>query len=151
MLRAASCWLLVACSPLVVGCGIRIYPPVAFAENVAPIYPDPRPRDCTVMVFDNTPPLRPYEIFARITSYGNSPEVQEKMQSLIRQNACELGADAVVLLPVQEVEHVSSRDTYPDWLLGNGTDVGERTQVQADRRYTLRQRGLAIVFKRVTN
>src|SRR6266540_40404 len=27
-MRAASCWLLVACSPLVVGCWFRIYPPV---------------------------------------------------------------------------------------------------------------------------
>ena len=151
MIRAASCWLLVACSPLVVGCGFRIYPPVAFAENIAPIYPDARPQDCRMIVFDNTPPPRPYEAFAQITSYGNSPEVQEKMQSLIKQNACELGADAVVLLPLQEVEHISSRDTYPSWLLGNGTDVGERTQIKADRRYSLRQRGIAVVFKRVTN
>jgi len=104
-----------------------------------------------MMVYDTNPPTRPYEVFARITSYGNSPESQEKMQSLIKQNACELGADAVLLLPVQEVDHITSRETYPDWLLGNGTDVGERTQVQVDRRYSLRQRGLAIVFKRVTN
>jgi hypothetical protein len=104
-----------------------------------------------MLVFDNNPPERPYEVFARITSYGNAPESQEKMQSLIKQNACELGADAVVLLPLQEVEHVSMRETYPDWLMGNRTDVGERTQVKADRKYTLRQRGIAIVFKRVTN
>ena len=150
-MRAATCWLLVACSPLVVGCWFRIYPPVAFAENIAPIYPDSRPYDCQMMVFENTPPPRPYEVFARITSYGNAPESQEKMQSLIKSNACELGADAVVLLPIQEVEHISSRDTYPDWLTGNKTDVGERTQVQVDQRYTLRQRGIAIVFKKVTN
>ncbi|MBI3798825.1 MAG: hypothetical protein HY268_17905 [Deltaproteobacteria bacterium] len=151
MMRAASYWLLAACSPLVVGCGLRIYPPVAFSENVAPIYPDARPRNCQMLVFANDPPGRPYEVFARITSYGNPPESEEKMQTLIKQNACELGADAVVLLPVQEVEHISNRETYPDWLLGNGTDVGERTQVQVDRRYSLRQRGLAIVFKKVTN
>jgi hypothetical protein len=104
-----------------------------------------------MLIFDNNPPPRPYEVFARITSYGNSPESQEKMQSLIKQNACELGADAVVLLPVQEVDHISSRETYPDWLLGNSADPGVRSQVQVDRRYSLRQRGLAVVFKRVTN
>jgi hypothetical protein len=151
MMRAASYCLLLACSPLVIGCGLRLYPPVAFAENIAPVYPDARPKDCQMLVFDNNPPTRPYEVFARITSYGNAPESQEQMQSLIKQNACELGADAVVLLPVQEVEHISSRETYPDWLLGNSTDVGERSQVQVDRRYSLRQRGLAIVFKKVTN
>jgi hypothetical protein len=151
MMRAASYCLLLACSPLVIGCGLRLYPPVAFAENIAPVYPDARPSDCQMLVFENNPPTRPYEVFARITSYGNSPESQGQMQSLIKQNACELGADAVVLLPVQEVEHISSRETYPDWLLGNSTDVGERSQVQVDRRYSLRQRGLAIVFKKVTN
>lgn len=150
-MRAASYWLLVACSPLVAGCLFRLYPPVAFTENIAPIYPDPRPQNCPIVVLKNTPPARSYEVFARITSYGNSPESQEKMQSLIQQNACEIGADAVVLLPLQEVEHISSRDTYPDWLLGNGTDVGDRTQVKVDRRYTLRQQGIALVFKRVTN
>ncbi len=150
-MRAASCWLLVTCSAFVAGCWFRIYPPVAFTESIAPIYPDPRPNNCKMMVFESTPPSRPYEVFARITSYGNAPESQEKMQSLIKANACEIGADAVVLLPVQEVEHISSRDAYPDWLLGNEADVGDRTQVQVDRRYTLRQRGIAIVFKRITN
>ncbi len=150
-MRAASCWLLVTCSAFVAGCGFRIYPPIAFTESIAPVYPDPRPNNCKMMVLENTAPSVPYEVFARITSYGNAPESQEKMQSLIKSNACELGADAVVLLPIQEVEHISSRDTYPDWLVGNEADVGDRTQVQVDRRYTLRQRGIAIVFKRVTN
>ncbi len=150
-MRAASCWLLVTCSAFVAGCGFRIYPPVAFTESIAPIYPDPRSNNCKMMVLENTAPSLPYEVFAQITSYGNSPESQEKMQSLIKQNACELGADAVVLLPVQDVEHISSRDTYPNWLVGREPGLGDRTQVQVDRRYTLRQRGIAIVFKRVTN
>jgi hypothetical protein len=150
-MHAASCWLLVMCSALVAGCGLRLYPPVAFTESIAPIYPDPRPQNCKMMVLENAAPSVPYEVFARITSYGNAPESQEKMQSLIKANACEIGADAVVLLPIQEVEHISSRDTYPDWLVRDKADVGDRTQVQVDRRYSLRQRGMAVVFKRVTD
>ena len=150
-MRAACRWLLVGCSPLVVGCWFRLYPPIAFAERTAPIYLDSRPQDCQLTVLHNTPPSVPYEVFAQITSYGNSPESQEKMQSLIKANACELGADAVVILPMQEVDHVTSFSTYPDWLVGKEPGMGDRTQVQIDRRYSLRQHGIAVVFKRGTN
>jgi hypothetical protein len=150
-MRAAYCWLLVVCCPVVAGCSFRLYPPIAFAELTAPIYLPPRPKDCQVTVLENAPPVVPYQVFAHITSYGNSPESQEKMQSLIKANACELGADAVVLLPLQEVEHVTSFDTYPDWLVGREPGMGERTQHQVDRRYSLRLRGIAIAFTRNTN
>jgi hypothetical protein len=146
-MRVACCWLLVACCLAIAGCS-RLYPPIAFAELTAPVYLEPRAKNCHLAVLENTPPSVPYEVVAQITSYGNSPESQEKMQSLIKANACELGADAVILLPLQEVDHISSFDTYPDWLVGKEPGLGERTQVQVDRRYSLRQRGFAIAFKR---
>ncbi len=150
-MRAACRWLLVVCCSVIAGCGFRLYPPIAFSELTAPIYLQPRPKNCELAVLENTPPSAPYAVFAQITSYGNSPEAQEKMQSLIESNACELGADGVILLPLQEVDHTMSFDTYPDWLVGKEPGLGERTQVQVDRRYSLRQRGVAIVFKRDTH
>jgi len=149
-MHVVCCWLLVACCPLLAGCGFRLYPPVAFAELTAPVYLEPRPKNCQLTVLENTAPSAPYEVFAQITSYGNSPESQGRMQALIKANACELGADAVVLLPMQAVDHVSSFDTYPDWLVGKEPGMGDRTQIQVDRRYSLRQRGIAIVFRRNT-
>jgi len=150
-MRARSRWLLIACSPVIASCFFRMYPPVAFVEHTAPIYLSPRPESCKLIVTENAPPSGPYEMFAQITSYGNSPEVQDKMRSLIEDHACELGADGVIFLPLQDVEHISSFNTYPDWLVGKEPGMGDRTQVQIDRRYSLRQRGIAFALKRETN
>jgi hypothetical protein len=150
-MRAASRWLLVVSSGILASCFFRLYPPVAFVEHTAPIYLPPRPENCKLLETDNAPPSGPYEIFAQITAYGNSPEVQEKMRSLIEGHACELGADGVIFLPLQEVDHLSSFNTYPDWLVGKEPGMGDRTQVQVDRRYSLRQRGIAFAFKRAAN
>ena len=150
-MRAASRWLLVVSSGIFAGCFFRLYPPVAFVEHTAPIYHPPRPENCKLTVTENAAPTGPYEMFAQITAYGNSTEVQDKMRSLIEGHACELGADGVIFLPLQEVEHISSFNTYPDWLVGKEPGMGDRTQVQVDRRYSLRQRGIAFAFKRTTS
>jgi hypothetical protein len=74
----------------------------------------------------------------------------EGMQRLIKQNACEAGADAIVLLPVQEGTHYNTDVVYPDWVAGIGETKGstERVQHWVDKRYTVSQRAVALVFKR---
>jgi len=143
-MRVACCCLVIFCGNLLAGCGLsRLYPPIAFIERVAPIYPDARPHNCKLAVL-TTPPAEPYEIFAQVVSYAGSADMVEKMQTLIKENACEAGADAIVLLPVQQGTHINTVDIYPDWVL-EGT---ERLPHWTDKRYSVSQRAIAVVFKR---
>ncbi len=144
-MRRAYGWLFVLISFLA-GCFVRPAKPVAIEERIAPIYPDSRPADCQVGMLTE-PPSQPYDVFAHIVSYGNEFDGLEKMNALIRDKACEVGADAVVLLPPQDVEHMNMEDSYPDWVLQRGQGLGGRYAQSADRSFTLFRRGFALVFK----
>lgn len=96
----------------------------------------------------NGPPQEPFEVFAQVVSYAGSAEMAEGMASLIKKNACEAGADAIVLLPMQEGTHYNTENTYPDWVLGKGEGLGGRFPHWVDRRYSVSQRAVALVFKR---
>ena len=89
--------------------------PVAIEERIAPIYPESRPVDCRMNML-TSPPAQPYDVFVHIVSYGNEIDGLESMNALIRDKACEVGADAVVLLPPQEVAHMNMEDSFPDWV-----------------------------------
>jgi len=125
----------------------RLYPPIADTVLIAPIYPDPRPEDCNMMVL-NAPPPKPYAIFAQVISYAGSEEMAEGMEKLIKKNACEAGADAIVLLPMQNEKHINTVNVYPSWLTTgrDGEEVGDRTPYWVDKRYSVSQRALALVF-----
>jgi len=139
--------VLFVCAELCVGCGFRIYPPVAHLERTAPIYPEARPQDCNLQVL-NGPPQEPFEIFAQVVSYAGSEDMVERMEKLIKKNACEAGADAIVLLPVQHGTHYNTDNTYPDWVVGQGEGLGGRFPHWVDKRYSVSQRALALVFKK---
>lgn len=131
----------------VLGCGFRIYPPVAHLERTAPIYPDARPQDCNLKILHG-PPDEPYEVFAQVVSYAGSPEMAEGMEALIKKNACEAGADAIVLLPMQHGTHYNTDNIYPDWVTtGQGGGTGQRSPRWLDKRYSVSQRAIALVFK----
>jgi hypothetical protein len=141
-------WLLVLlCGGFSLGCFFKIYPPIAYIERTAPIYPEERPQNCSLKVLTG-PPDQPYDVFAQVVSYAGSAEMTEKMEVLIKQNACEAGADAIVLLPVQHGTHYNTDNTYPDWVVGKGDGQGGRFQHWVDKRYSVSQRAFALVFKR---
>lgn len=131
------------------GCifGFKIYPPIAYLERTAPIYPEERPQNCNLKVLTG-PPEQPYEVFAQVVSYAGAIEMAERMEKLIKQNACEAGADAIVLLPMQQGTHYNTDNVYPDWVVGKGDGLGERFPRWVDKRYTVSQRAFALVFKR---
>jgi hypothetical protein len=151
-MRAACFWLFLLCGLFTLGCGvISLYPPVAFLEQLAPIYPEARPQNCKLIVL-TSPPTEPYEVFAQIVAYAGSADMAEKIEVLIKTNACEAGADAIVLLPMQSGTHISTRDMYPDWIVGNTPEQGgDRFQRSDNRRYTVSQRAVAIVFTKGSN
>ena len=144
-MRGAYGWLFILVSFLA-GCFLRPAKPMTIEERIAPIYPESRPADCQVGILTE-PPSQPYDVFVHIVSYGNEFDGLEKMNSLIRDKACEVGADAVVLLPPQDVDHMNMEDSYPDWVLQKGQGLGGRYAQSADRKFTLFRRGFALVFK----
>lgn len=146
-MKTAVLWLVFISSGVFTGCWNRLYPPVAHVELLAPIYPASRPHDCNMMVL-SAPPEQPYEPFAQIVSYAGSAEMAERMQSLIKREACQIGADAIVLLPMLEKEHVNTENTYPDWVLERGFGQGGRFPHWVDKRYAVSQRAFALVFKK---
>jgi hypothetical protein len=147
-MRAAKYFsIAVLCLGLCGGCIFRLYPPIADVVLTAPIYPDPRPEDCNLMVL-TAPPREPYAIFAQVISYAGSEEMAERMEKLIKKNACEAGADAIVLLPMQHEKHINTVNVYPDWVTNgrNGEEIGDRAPRWVDKRYSVSQRALALVF-----
>jgi len=124
------------------GCS-RIYPPAAFVDRISPIYPDPRPQNCKVALLTDAP-AEPYEIFAQIACYAGSANMSERMLSLIKANACEIGADAIVLTPLQDKAHVNSDNIYPDWVV----EKTERVQHWDDKRYKVSQKAIALIYKK---
>jgi hypothetical protein len=94
------------------------------------------------------PPEEPFEVFAQVVAYAGSEDYAERMEALIKRNACEAGADAIVLLPMQHGAHYNTENTYPDWVVGKGDGQGGRFQHWVDKRYTVSQRAIALVFKR---
>jgi hypothetical protein len=141
-----SYWFVVVGWILLGGCS-RIYPPAAFVDRVAPIYPDARPQNCNVALLTNPPP-EPYEIFAQIACYAGSAEMAEGMLSLIKANACEIGADAIVVLPLQHGAHFNTDNTYPDWVLERGFGQGGRFAHWVDKRYSVSQKAAALIYKK---
>lgn len=137
-----SYWVVMFGWVLLGGCS-RIYPPAAFIDRIAPIYPDARPQNCNVELLTSKP-TEPYEVFAQIVCYAGSAEMAEGMLSLIKANACELGADAIVVLPLQHREHLDSMDVYPDWVL----ESTERFGHSQDKRYSVSQKAAALIYKK---
>lgn len=144
--RTQSWWFCVGLV-LFTGCFIRPAKPVAIEERIAPIYPESRPVDCQVHML-TSPPKRPHDVFVHIVSYGNEIDGLESMNALIRDKACEVGADAVVLLPPQEVAHMNIEDSFPDWVQQQKQGQFGRYAQSADRKFSLARRGFAVVFKR---
>ncbi len=144
LLLMAFLWMGVA-----TGCifGFKIYPPIAYLERTAPIYPEERPQDCSLKIL-TSPPEQPYDVFAQVVSYAGSIEMAERMEKLIKRNACEAGADAIVLLPMQQGTHYNTETVYPDWVVGKGEGLEGRFPHWVDKRYTVSQRAFALVFKR---
>jgi hypothetical protein len=140
--------IILLCGEFNSNCSFKIYPPVAHLELIAPIYPDARPENCNLKVLTG-PPEEPFEVFAQVVAYAGSEDFAERMEALIKTNACEAGADAIVLLPMQHGAHYNTDNIYPDWITtAQGGGQGERFQHWVDKRYNVGQRALAIVFKR---
>ena len=143
-------FMLCASFPLLLACSAK-GEPVAWPQLTAPVYPKPRPQDCKMAMLTK-PPAESHETIAQIWSYGNGRDELPRMQHLIRFEACQLGAHAVILLPAQDVDHVNTYNAYPDWAIEmkDKTRQGESTQSRTTKHYNLSQIGFALIYKNDT-
>ena len=149
-MRTVCCCLLILYGsfPFLLACSAK-GKPVAWPQKTAPIYPQPRPHDCK-MVMLTKPPAESYETFAQIWAYGNGQDELPRMQHLIRFEACQIGAHAVILLPAQDVDHVNTFNAYPDWaarMRGSERPGAGSKQSRTSIRYNLSQVGFALIYK----
>lgn len=146
-MKNSRVWVLLLSTTFALSCAGKIYPPIAMTERTNNIYPEPRPKNCRLTVLTSEP-TEPHEAFAQIISYAGSAEMAEKMEVLIKAKACEEGAEAIILSPVREVDHVNTDNVYPDWVTTGQYGQGQRFQHWTDKRYSVAQRAIALVRKR---
>jgi hypothetical protein len=148
-MKDSRLWLFLLGVMFSISCAGKIYPPVAMTERTNTIYPEPRPENCRLTIL-TSPPTEPHEAFAQIVSYAGSAEMADKMETLIKAKACEEGAEAIILLPMQDVDHINTDNVYPDSITTGEYGQGQRFQHWVDKRYVVRQRAIALVRKRET-
>ena len=143
-MRAICCYLFLLLGLFTASCTTA--KPVAVPQLTAAVYPEPRPHNCNMAMLPE-PPAEAHETIAQIWSYGNSREELPRMQDLIRSEACQIGAHAVVLLPAQDVDHVNTFNAYPDWALEKSGFGQGAEQTRTNKRFSLSQVGFALVYK----
>jgi len=126
--------LLVLFSFAIVGCSI---PPSTRVDLTAPVYPEPRDRGCKVELY-TSPPAVPHKAFAQIRVRGNEKQM-DKMQEKLEEEACSLGADAVITF-IDSSKTSLYQASYPEW-------VADRYPHPMVKNYKFSLIGIAIVFE----
>jgi hypothetical protein len=118
----AACAIFLACA--LSGC-------MATTGNARPlgatVYP-PRPKDCAVTVFKDTPPSRPYVAIAQLDVHMEKtfflPSDYDSAVGDLKRQACHAGADAIVNI---KEEHSSYLETKMYNLSGTGIRFSDGT------------------------
>lgn len=77
---------------------------MVFVEQVGRTPAESFSRDCS-LPFLTSPPDRPHRVIARLKAYSDSDDRAADMQEQIRYEACTIGAQAVILQPLQHGEY----------------------------------------------
>jgi len=124
---------------LLVACANRPSKPLVFTEQVGALPVQWVSPHCNIPML-SVPPTQPYEVIARVKTYGNAETEPEAMRTAIRHEACALGAQAVILQPVKRGEF---EDTISVTHLGYSTDRDYSSTAE----YAYQLIGLAIRYK----
>jgi hypothetical protein len=88
-------------------CGQRPTKPLVLTEQVGELPVQFTSPNCQIPVL-SSPPGQPYEVIARVKSYGNPGSDIEEMRTLLHREACTIGAQAVIVQSLKEGEFVDS-------------------------------------------
>jgi|GEM_PF-3489423 len=94
---------LTAFAALLSGCPNRPTKPLVLTEQVGELPVQFTSPECQIPVL-TTPPSQPYEVIARVKTYGNPDTDQTEMDQAIHREACAIGAQAVIVEKRKEGE-----------------------------------------------
>ncbi len=86
---------IVAASTLL-GCVSRPTKPLVLTEQMGALPVEFADADCKIPLL-SSPPALPYEVIARVKTYGNQGTGAESLHAALHREACAIGAEAVIL------------------------------------------------------
>lgn len=92
---------------ILMGCGQRPTKPLVLTEQVGELPVQFTSQNCQIPVL-SSPPGQPYEVIARVKTYGNPGTDIGEMRTLLHREACAIGAQAVIVQPLKEGEFEDS-------------------------------------------
>ena len=95
---------------LLAACGQRPTKPLVLTEQVGELPVQFTSQNCQIPIL-SSPPGQPYEVIARVKTYGNPGTDMEEMRTLLHREACAIGAQAVIVQPLKEGEFEDSIST----------------------------------------
>jgi len=87
----------------VVGCGKRPIKPLVLTEQIGELPVQFSSPNCQIPVL-SVPPSQPYDVIARVKTYGNPGTGDAEMQNALHREACAIGAQAVIIQQMKEGE-----------------------------------------------
>ena len=88
--------LAVVVTSLLEGCVSRPTKPLVLTEQMGALPAEFSAVDCKIPLL-SSPPALPYEIIARVKTYGNQGTGAESLHAALHREACAIGAEAVIL------------------------------------------------------
>lgn len=123
----------------IASCANRPTTPLVLTEQVGELpvqFSSPR---CHIPLLSQ-PPAQPYDVIARVKTYGNPGTDIAAMREALHREACAIGAQAVIVQPLEQGEFA---DTITVTHLGYSTDRDYTSTAE----YALQVVGLAIRYK----
>jgi len=104
--RYPGVWLLLAVGTII-GCANRPTKPLVLTEQVGEMPVQFASSQCQIPML-SAPPSQPYEVIARVKTYGNPGTDPGEMRSVLHREACAIGAQAVIVQAMKEGEFADS-------------------------------------------
>ena len=89
--------------PVLSACPNRPTKPLVLTEQVGALPVQFSSQNCKIPVL-KTAPSEPYEVIARVKTYGNPGTTQAEMDNALHREACAIGAQAVIVQQAKEGE-----------------------------------------------
>jgi hypothetical protein len=135
---------LARCAPFILaavlsGCPNRPTKPLVLTEQVGELPVQFSSQECQIPVL-KAAPSEPYEVIARVKTYGNPGTDQAEMDDALHREACALGAQAVIVQRMSEGE-------YADEISMTHMGYSNMRDYTSTAEYAFQIVGLAIRYK----
>jgi hypothetical protein len=121
------------------GCGQRPTKPLVLTEQVGELPVQFTSPQCQIPVL-SAPPTQPYEVIARVKTYGNPGTDTAEMRDALHREACAIGAQAVIVQPLKEGE-------FEDSISATHLGYSNTRDYTSTAEYAFQLIGLAIRYK----